>query len=152
MNPKIWGKYVWVSIHVIALGYPDKPSDEDKKNYKEYFLNLWKVLPCYKCSINYLRHLEELPIDGVLADNISLFKWTVDLHNIVNKETGKRQMPFEEALEIYTKLVQGNGSDPIFVSVPQGFETMIVKGTYILGFTLAVLLVLWFFRSVKKRG
>jgi hypothetical protein len=150
MNPKIWGKYVWVSIHVIALGYPDKPSDEEKNNYKEYFMNLWKVLPCYKCSINYIRHLKELPIDGALVDNISLFKWTVDLHNIVNKETGKRQMPFEEALDIYTKLAQGNGNDPIFVSVPHGFDTMIVKGTYVLGFAFALFLVFWFFRTFKK--
>lgn len=151
MNPKIWGKYVWVSIHIIALGYPDKPSNEDKKNYKEYFLNLWKVLPCYKCSINYLRHLEELPIDNALVDNMSLFKWTVDIHNIVNKETGKREMPFEEALELYIKLAQGNGNDPIFVTVPHGFDNMIVKGTYMLSFALALLLVFWFFRTIKKR-
>jgi hypothetical protein len=149
MNPKIWGKYVWVSIHVIALGYPDKPSEEDKKHYKEYFLNLWKVLPCYKCSINYLRHLEELPIDNSLTDNTALFKWTVDLHNIVNKETGKRIVPYEEALEIYTRLAKGQ--DPNFVTVPQGFEPMIVKGTYVVGFVLALAVVYWFFRTFKTK-
>jgi hypothetical protein len=151
MNPKIWGKYVWVSIHVIALGYPDKPSEEDKKHYKEYFMNLWKVLPCYKCSLNYLRHLKELPIDNALIDNTTLFKWTVDLHNIVNKETGKRQVPLEEALEMYTKLAQGSGQDPIFASVPQGFDNMIVKGTYIASFLIALGLVFWFFRTFKNK-
>lgn len=148
MNPKVWGKYIWLSIHIIALGYPDKPSEQDKKNYKDYYTNLWKVLPCEKCSINYVRHLRELPIDENLTDTMSLFKWTVDLHNIVNKETGKRQLSFEEALEIYTKILQGK--DPMFVSVPQGMETVIVKGTYALGFIFCIALVFWFYRHFRR--
>lgn len=149
MNPKIWGKYVWVCIHIIALGFPDKPSEIDKKNYKEYYTNLWKVLPCHKCSVNYQRHLVEMPIEAHLSNSMSLFKWTVDLHNIVNKDTGKRIVPFEEALDLYTKLAQGQ--DTTFVSVPQGVESIVVKGTYILSFILAITFVFWFFRSFRKR-
>jgi hypothetical protein len=149
MQPKVWGKYVWVSIHIIALGYPDNPSDEDIMHYKEFYTNLWKVLPCYKCSVNYLRHLEELPIDEALKNNITLFKWTVDLHNIVNKELGKRIVPFEEAKEMYSRLARGE--DPNFVSVPNGFERIILNGTYLLSFLLSVGLIIWFFRSFKRR-
>jgi hypothetical protein len=149
MNPKIWGKYVWLCIHIIALGYPDKPSETDKMNYKEYYQNIWKVLPCHKCSVNYRRHLVEMPIEAHLTNNMTLFKWTVDLHNIVNKETGKRIVPFEEALDLYTRLAQGQ--DTTFASVPQGVESIVVKGTYILSFILALTLVFWFFRSFRKR-
>jgi hypothetical protein len=80
---------------------------------------------------------------------MTLFKWTVDLHNIVNKETGKRIVPFEEALDLYTRLAQGQ--DTTFASVPQGVESIVVKGTYILSFILALTLVFWFFRSFRKR-
>ena len=86
MQPSVWGPHVWRSIHYIALGYPD---NADSMAYKEFFLNLWKVIPCLKCSINYKRHLEELPpIDQYLGSKDDLFKWTVALHNIVNLELG----------------------------------------------------------------
>lgn len=97
MQPEIWGPYLWRSIHYIAIGYPDKPTSEEVQNYYIFFNNLWKIIPCYKCSINYKRHLDELPIDDFLISKMKLFEWTVSLHNIVNKELGKKQMSFEEA-------------------------------------------------------
>ena len=32
-----WGEYLWHTIHFVALGYPNNPSDIDKKNYKNFF-------------------------------------------------------------------------------------------------------------------
>ena len=123
MEPKVWGKYIWTSIHMIALGYPDKPTQEDKINYKEFYINLWKVIPCYKCSINYKRHLQDIPIDEHLNDNMSLFKWTVDFHNIVNKELGKKQWTFEESLEKFRKIARGE--DEKFVSIDSKWDTLL---------------------------
>jgi predicted lipid-binding transport protein (Tim44 family) len=37
-----------------------------------------------------------------MYDKTSLFAWTVQLHNIVNKETGKREWTTEEARTFYT--------------------------------------------------
>jgi Erv1 / Alr family len=123
MEPKVWGKYIWTSIHMIALGYPDKPTDEDKMNYKQFYINLWKVIPCYKCSVNYQKHLEELPIDAHLNDNMSLFKWTVDFHNIVNKELGKKEWTFEETLEKFRKIARGE--DEKFVSIDSKWDSLL---------------------------
>jgi hypothetical protein len=41
-----------------------------------YLQTYWKVIPCYKCSINYKR-LDELPIDTFLTTKMKLFEWTV---------------------------------------------------------------------------
>jgi ATP-dependent Zn protease len=111
MQPDVWGKYLWVSIHLIALGYPMNPSSEDKNNYIAFFESLKNVIPCYKCSENYKKNLLELPLtfDNTLKDRLSLFKWTVDLHNIVNKETNKPTISYDQAEKIYTKyLVEKN--------------------------------------------
>lgn len=123
MEPRVWGKYIWTSIHIIALGYPDKPTQEDKFNYKQFYTNIGKVLPCYKCSMNYQKHLEELPIDEHLNDNMSLFKWTVDLHNIVNRELGKSQWTYEETLEKFRKIARGE--DEKFVSIDSKWDTLL---------------------------
>jgi hypothetical protein len=123
MEPKIWGKYIWTSIHIIALGYPDKPTPDDKQNYKQFYTNLWKVIPCIKCANNYQKHLDELPLDEQLSNNTTLFKWTVDLHNIVNKELGKRQWTHEEAFAKFRKIAKGD--DEKFISVDARWDKLI---------------------------
>lgn len=92
---------------MIALGYPESPSPIDKSTYKAYYDELWKVLPCGKCSVNYRRHLEELPIEGFLGSKMELFEWTVRLHNIVNRELRKPEYSVQQALGMYTGVKRG---------------------------------------------
>lgn len=102
MLPDIWGKHLWFSIHFIAQDYPKTPTHDEMITYKEFFENLWKVIPCYKCGVNYKRHLQELPIDDNLGSREDLFAWTVELHNIVNRELGKPIMTLDEAKKKYS--------------------------------------------------
>lgn len=102
MLPDIWGKHLWFSIHFIAQDYPKTPTHDEMLTYKDFFENLWKVIPCYKCGVNYKRHLQELPIDDHLGSREDLFAWTVELHNIVNRELGKPIMTLDEAKKKYS--------------------------------------------------
>jgi ATP-dependent Zn protease len=102
MKPDIWGKHFWYTIHFIALDYPEKPSNEDKRDFQFFFENLHKVIPCYKCSVNYVKHLKERPLTSSdLENNETLFRWTVDIHNIVNRDLKKRQVSYDDAWRIY---------------------------------------------------
>ena len=98
-----WGKSFWTTIHVAALGYPDNVTETKRQEYKTFYTTLGSVLPCEKCRKNYVLHLKELPIDFYLFDKHSLFGWTVKLHNIVNRSTGKKEWSVEEAKEFYTQ-------------------------------------------------
>lgn len=102
-TPAVWGPHLWKSIHYIALGYPaEKPSESDKANYKAFYMNLHKVVPCIKCAENYQRHLSEVPaIDGYLGSSARLFEWTWMLHNVVNRDLGKREISLEAARRAY---------------------------------------------------
>lgn len=104
MNKNIWGKYFWKTIHITALSYPSNPTLEEKATYKSFYYILGDILPCKKCSINYKRHLEEIPIFQYLESKQELFKWTIMLHNIVNRELGRSQWNMEYAQMYYTNL------------------------------------------------
>jgi hypothetical protein len=108
--PKIekikWGPGTWNFIHFVAITYPKEPTDNDMDKYLMFFTSLQHVLPCPKCSDNYKRHLDDFPIQKALTNNQELFKWTVDIHNEVNKELNKREYSYEEALNIYLNPTQ----------------------------------------------
>lgn len=101
MIPEIWGPRLWYNIHKLALSYPFKPTNDDINTYYNIFTNLWRDIPCEKCSVNYKRHLLELPIKSYLSSKYKLFEWTVKMHNLVNKELKKSEMSLQDALIMY---------------------------------------------------
>ena len=98
-----WGPSAWSFIHYTALAYPVQPTETDKENYKTFYYSLQNTLPCPKCAKNYQRHLKDIPIDEALDGPEELFKWTIDIHNEVNKELGKRKYSYEEVSDKYIK-------------------------------------------------
>jgi len=102
MKPSLWGKHYWFVFHMNAINYPDTPTDEDKKYYIEFYNNYWKFLPCKKCSNNYLHHISQLPVEPNMNNADVLFKWTVDFHNIVNKQLDKPIMTLNDAISFWT--------------------------------------------------
>ena len=89
MIPKIWGPKAWFLIHALALNYPKNPNFKEKQEYSNFFKSLKYVLPCLACAKHYEENIKKYPIDNYLDTTESLFNWTVDLHNMVNYQTGK---------------------------------------------------------------
>lgn len=103
LSPSKWGACGWSLIHYVALGYPaSKPSSLDRERYAQFFRSLTGVLPCEMCRDNLKRHLTHAPPDAALAQGRdALFDWTVRLHNIVNRETGKEAVDVRTARLVY---------------------------------------------------
>jgi hypothetical protein len=95
LSPNIWGKEGWHFIHFIALAYPTNPTNEDKENYLKFINSLSDVLPCPFCSKHFKENIEQMP--PKLENKESFFNWTVDMHNLVNRDNGKREFSYEEA-------------------------------------------------------
>ena len=101
INKNLWGKHLWLALHYISIGYPNNPSDNDKQNYKNFFLLLKDVLPCKICSLHYEKNLEKLPLtDEILNNKESFIKWVIDLHNDVNQMLGKKIINYDDAINI----------------------------------------------------
>jgi hypothetical protein len=98
-GPDVWGPHGWKFIHFITMGYPETPTEEDKKTYKKFFEMLGSVIPCKICGDHYKSHIKKHPIDDeILKDKDSLMAWGVEIHNIVNKNNGKKIYSVEEGI------------------------------------------------------
>jgi hypothetical protein len=86
---KIWGPGLWLGMHSISFGYPKEPTEEQKKNYKEFFILMGNVLPCSYCRDSYKKFIStgntELT-DDVMKNRESLTRWLYNLHEAVNKK------------------------------------------------------------------
>ena len=101
ITPEVWGPYGWKFMHFVALAYPQKPTADDKKNYKTFFESIQNILPCALCSNNYKKHLLELPLtDTVLESNVNLVRWSIDRHNKDNVLNKKEPMGYEKAINL----------------------------------------------------
>lgn len=88
---KIWGPPTWVSLHCITFGYPVEPTEEQKKNYKDYFIGVGNVLPCKYCRESYKEFIKEegsILDDNALKNRNTFTKWFYNLHNKVNNKLG----------------------------------------------------------------
>jgi hypothetical protein len=133
MNKNIWGKHIWKSIHYIALGYPELPTDEDKYNYYTFFISLKNVLPCEICRNHYTDILiNKLPLtDDILKNKNNLLKWTIDLHNIVNSKIGKKILSYEDAINIMIDDKEDINNNNIILLFIISFSIIIISIYYI---------------------
>jgi len=115
MDPIIWGPKLWFVIHTFALNYPENPTYEDKRLHEDFFNNLVFLIPCNKCRIHYRNHLNKYPVINYLDNSDNLFKYTIKIHNEVNKTLNKRVYSYEEVVKFYrSEYGQTNLSNTIF--------------------------------------
>jgi Erv1 / Alr family len=81
-----WGPPGWEFLHAISAGYPVKPTESDKKHYKNLFHSLAYTLPCPICRESYKVFLKHLPISLYLSSRDDLMIWVYELHNMVNQK------------------------------------------------------------------
>ena len=99
-GPDIWGPHGWKFIHYITLGYPSKPTEEDKINYYNFFTDLGNVIPCPICADHYKQHLKITPLnDKALKNTESLMTWGIAMHNHVNARNGKKIYSLKDAVK-----------------------------------------------------
>jgi len=86
--PSKWGPHFWMTLHIACLGCQDaKVLTDFVEGYKE-------IIPCLSCR----DHFEQVLVENPVPEADDLFKWSVDVHNIVNKRLGKPEVSYEAAL------------------------------------------------------
>ena len=138
IDKNAWGSSMWNTLHFVALGYPNNPSEVDKKNYKNFYEKIQTIIPCEECSKHLETNLSEIPIDKYLDSKDKLFEWTVLLHNSVNKMLNKSEWSIKKAQRHYTY--------PLFNLRD---STKCFNNSYFLIILLLIILILTFFIKFK---
>jgi len=87
---RIWGQFSWQFLHVIALGYPNEPTNEDIENYRIFIEKLQFILPCKECRNNFAFHLKKFPVLKYLENSDKLFEWIVTIQNNITTMNNKK--------------------------------------------------------------
>jgi hypothetical protein len=90
IDPALWGKSFWDTLHYAAAGYPVSPSDERQKSATMFFSSFADVLPCNECRDHATAYVKAKPPSVTSKD--ALLKWTLDFHNAVNVKLGMPQL------------------------------------------------------------
>jgi len=106
LPPEIWGPFFWHTIHITALGFPAEPSYGHKKAARDFYESLKFLIPCPVCRDHYVQHMDKYPITPHLDRRSDLFKWTVLLHNEVNKSLGKETFTENQVIKGYARMGQ----------------------------------------------
>jgi len=99
----IWGPSLWHTLHTMSFNYPVKPTNEQKKNYYNFFIELQNVLPCKYCRDNYTKNLKILPLTKNRLKNRETFsQWLYEMHELVNNNLNKKSnLTYENVRDRY---------------------------------------------------
>lgn len=97
-----WGPYLWGFIHTITIIDYDDKTEMYNNNIKDVLVSLKDCFPCPSCKDTYIKFLDRLKYINS-NEPMSLFFWSVDLHNEVNIKLGKSIWTYDMALFKWVK-------------------------------------------------
>jgi len=99
----VWGPMLWSYLHTMSFNYPNEPTAENKKHYRDFVLNLRHVMPCKFCRMNLVKNLKDLPLTMEHMKNRETFsKYIYNLHELVNKMLNKQSgLTYEDVRDRY---------------------------------------------------
>lgn len=148
IDPNIWGPKMWTMIHLICLQAPETMDANVGNTYYMFFSMMPYVLPCDKCREHWLDHVRSFPLEQALGSRDKLFRWSVQVHNLVNKSLGKPEISYELALDHWTNVSQGK--TPSTQCIPTGSSKMSLYWIWMLLILLLALMILHIFFPWKR--
>jgi hypothetical protein len=103
MLTSVWGPAMWHYLHAMSFNYPVEPSENDKRNYRDFVMKLKYVLPCKYCRINLKKNLKSKPLTICHMKNRETFsRYIYELHELVNQMLNKESnLTYEDVRERY---------------------------------------------------
>jgi hypothetical protein len=103
MLTTVWGPGLWHFLHTMSFNYPNEPSHEQKKHYRDFVLSLEHVLPCKYCRINLEKNFKAVPLHwSDMKDRYSFSHYIYRLHEHINHMLNKTSgLTYEDVRERY---------------------------------------------------
>ena len=136
IDPSIFGKHFWGTMHLAALGSPQKFEASDVSAYSTFYKQIPNVIPCQSCGTHLEQIYQLLPIEPALSGSEALFEWTVEVHNAVNRRLGKPEISVNDARAFWMNGASGVDVDPITDCVKNNNCSKVVSITLLVAFLL----------------
>lgn len=95
-----WGPCTWKFIHSIAAAY-DPATPGAREAFIACIKSLLYLLSCKQCRDHLRANLKKLPIERYLSTNEQAFLWSYHLHDLVNRQLGKKSPPYLDVKRVY---------------------------------------------------
>lgn len=115
------GKGMWKTIHLLAV---HSTTEQLKQSFASIIDVLFKNFPCEVCKPDINKFMNNHPLKQYWntknkTEDFGMFKWTWELHNVVNQKLGKTVVSFDDAYNLYKHNVCKNcGTNVIGISKP----------------------------------
>ena len=98
-SPEIWGPPTWTALHLLAEGYPQRPTPPVRKSCRAFLDALPWMLPCEACGYHFRIFLQAWPGGSRKAASCqeALQCFFVDAHNAVQLHTRPDALPWTRA-------------------------------------------------------
>ena len=140
MDPNIWGPGAWTLLHSVTFNYPEKPTQQDKNEYSDFFYALANVLPCGICQDHLKKHLNNIPIKFYLESKETLTKWLFEIHNLVNQDTKKKTITYKHFKKIYKNIYSNSKESITYYKQKNKIQKIII---YLLIILIIVMLLVY---------
>jgi hypothetical protein len=103
MLTTVWGPGLWHFLHTMSFNYPNEPTNEQKKHYRDFVLSLENVLPCKYCRMNLAKNFKAVPLHwSDMKDRYSFSNYIYRLHEHINHMLNKTSgLSYEDVRERY---------------------------------------------------
>jgi len=144
IDPAVWGRNLWRSLHSITYAYPNNPTNNIKQSTFSLFSTLGDLLPCEKCRLNYSQHLKKNPLtDKTLQSRENLMNWLIDIHNEINESLGKEKISPDRARQLIEEQNQ--------TSQDTTQLTKLLTIFVIIVFIIIIFIILWYKKTNLSR-
>jgi FAD-linked sulfhydryl oxidase len=99
------GKNTWTLLHTMAAYYPERPTQERKKDTLTFLESLAKVYPCNVCANDFGEQMKTNP--PKLESQKQFAEWMCDVHNDINVQLGKPKFDCSQVDKRWKLFVRG---------------------------------------------
>ena len=127
-----WGPSLWHILHTIAKQYPNRPNARDKFYANQMINILAFIIPCFKCQRHYMTNITKYKPN--FDNSEKFFKWTVKLHNIVNKLNNKQIFTVTQAMKVTENVLNSSKIQRLFLYLRQESNNYNISKTALIKF------------------
>ena len=103
-DPKVWSHSYWFMLHLGSISAPEMIPPSMRTKYWNYIEGIPVMIPCHDCAQHAQTWVDNHRVDRdqICSSRSNLVKFFVDLHNDVNRRTGKPIISEEQVYKMFS--------------------------------------------------